>query len=75
MIRFGIIGTGSRGLNAFGRNLRGRFGDRSDITALCDSDPTRLAFAAKTLGVETTYRSVSALIADSNVDVVVITTP
>lgn len=75
MIRFGIVGTGSRGLNAFGRNLRERFGDRSDITALCDSDPTRLGFAARTLGVETTYRSASALITDSNVDVVVITTP
>ena len=75
MIRFGIIGTGSRGLNAFGRNLRERFGHRSDIVALADSDPTRLAFAAKTLGAGTTYNSASALIADSNVDVVVITTP
>ncbi len=75
MTRFGIIGTGSRGLNAFGRNLRERFSDQSEITALCDSDPTRLGFAAKTLGVETTYQSVSALIADSKVDVVVITTP
>jgi predicted dehydrogenase len=55
--------------------LRERFGDRSEIVALSDSDPTRLAFAAKTLSVETTYSNTSALIQDPNVDVVVITTP
>ena len=75
MTKFGIVGTGSRGLNAFGRNLRERFGDRSEIVALSDNDPTRLAFAAKTLSVETTYSTTSGLIQDPKVEVVVITTP
>ena len=75
MTRFGIVGTGSRGLNAFGRNLRERFGDRSEIVGLVDNDPIRLAFAAKTLEVESTSHNVSALIDDPNVDVIVITTP
>ncbi len=74
-IRFGIVGTGSRGLRAFGENLRERFGERADIVALSDADPTRLAYASKTLGVETAYSTTPELIEDRNVDVIVITTP
>ncbi len=74
-IRFGIVGTGGRGLRAFGANLRQRFADDTTVVALADRDPTRLRYAAGKLGVERTYDTAAGLIADRDVDVVVITTP
>ena len=73
--RFGIVGTGNRGIRTYGGHLRGRYSDRADLVALADTDPTRLAVAARRLGVERTYGSHAGLIDDPNVDVVVITSP
>ena len=74
-IRFGIVGTGGRGLRSFGANLRQHFADDTTVVALADRDPTRLRYAAEQLGVERTYGAAAELIGDRDVDVVVITTP
>jgi predicted dehydrogenase len=74
-IRFGIVGMGNRGIRTFGRHFRDDYADRADLVAVADKNPTRLRVAAERLGVDTTYESASALIADARVDVVVITSP
>ena len=45
-LRFGIIGTGARGLGSFARGLRNDFPNQADIVALSDSDPVRLQLGA-----------------------------
>ena len=74
-LRFGIIGTGGRGLGSFARGLRNDFPDQADIVALSDMDPVRLALGAKHFEVERTDTDPSVVLDNPEVDVVVITTP
>ena len=74
-LRFGIIGTGGRGLGSFARGLRNDFPDQADIVALSDMDPYRLALGAKNFEVERTDTDPSVVLDNPDVDAVVITTP
>ncbi|MDE2898069.1 MAG: Gfo/Idh/MocA family oxidoreductase, partial [Chloroflexota bacterium] len=74
-LRFGIIGTGGRGLGSFARGLRNDFPDQADIVALSDMDPVRLALGAKHFEVDRTDTDPSVVLDNPEVDVVVITTP
>ena len=74
-LRFGIIGTGGRGLGSFARGLRSDFPDQADIVALSDMDPVRLALGAEHFEVGRTDTNPSVVLDNPDVDVVVITTP
>ena len=73
-LRFGIIGTGGRGLGSFARGLRNDFPDQADIVALSDMDTVRLAVGAKHFEVDRTDTDPSVVLDNPDVDVVVITT-
>ena len=71
-IRYGIVGLGRAGWNIHIRQLR----DRADavIAAVADPEPQRCDEAKAEFNCAT-YDSIDALIADDNVDVVVVATP
>ena len=73
-LRFGIIGTGGRGIGSYGCGLRQSFADQADIVALSDVDPVRLQFGATHLEVERTDTDPSVVLNNPEVDAVVITT-
>lgn len=73
MIKFGVLGCGrisKRHLDLLGG---GKIGD-AILAAICDNQPDRLA-AAKVRHDVTAYADYDALLADPNVDVVVVLTP
>ena len=73
-LRWGIIGTGTRGMWTHVRVLKSA--PESRIVALCDVDEHRLSVAASNAeGPHTTHSDYQKLLADPNVNAVVIATP
>ena len=73
-IKFAIIGTGSRGIKAFGANLVKR--NDVEIIAFCDPNKVRMEAAAKDLGISPRmYESVEAMLDNEELDACVITSP
>jgi len=74
LLRWGVIGTGTRG--AFTHLPVLKEAPRSRVVALCDVDESRLhAAAAKTAGQPTLYSDYQKLLADPQVNAVVIAVP
>lgn len=72
-VKFGMIGTGSRGTYLL-RHLKGI--DNGHCVALCDVWQPSLDEAAKTIGTNPkTYKDYRELLADKNVEAVIIATP
>ena len=73
-LKIAIIGTGSRGVGAFGEMIVKR--DDVEITALCDTNPVRVRAAAEVLGITPNlYGSIEEMAAKETLDGVIITTP
>ena len=73
-LKVAIIGTGSRGVSAFGKMIIKR--DDVEIAALCDINPVRLRAAAEVLGITPNlYGSIEEMAAKETLDGVIITTP
>jgi len=72
-LNIGIIGTGGRGTDCFGKFLA----PHEDVQlVLADSNPQRVAEAARELGESIqTFTSVEAMLAEAKLDGVVITSP
>lgn len=74
ILRFGIIGTGSRGIESWGRTFSARPDTR--VTALCDTNAVRLREASATLGGgHALYATAAAMLATEPLDAVVVTSP
>src|SRR5690625_2726958 len=86
IIGIGLIGAGSRGL----KNLADKITERGrelnmSVVAVCDNNPQRLAEAQKYLDDKLaklgqkrqvkSYEAAESLVEDTNVDMVIITTP
>lgn len=72
-LRFGIVGTGLRGVGSFGEILKGR--SDVEITALCDTNKVRLRLAAEKLNALRTYTVLDDMLEQENLDALIITTP
>jgi len=72
-LRVGLIGTGRAG-QVHLAGLAGRT-PAATCAALCDANPENLAEAGDRFGVETRYTDHGALLADENVEAVIIVTP
>ena len=72
-IRVGIAGLGRSGWNIHAHALA-EMGEQFQIVAVMDLDATRCAEAVEKFGCRT-YNDYSALVADENVEVVVVATP
>ena len=73
-VQFGIVGVGSRGLNAFGVMICRR--DDAQVAAFCDTNPIRMQTAAEKLKISPNfYSSITEMVKNEKLDAVVITTP
>lgn len=75
MIKIGVVGAGSRGVNCFATTFNAR--DDARVVALCDVNATRVKAAVKELGDESinTYGTVDAMCDAETLDAVVVTSP
>ncbi len=71
-IRFALVGCGRIATNHFGSMEKHK--DRADLVGVCDIDPAALKKAAAETGASS-YTHLDALLADTNADIVVLTTP
>lgn len=71
-IRFALIGCGRIAKNHMAALQQ--HGERAQLVAVCDIDPTALDVAVKETGA-TGYSSLSRVLSESNADIVVLTTP
>jgi predicted dehydrogenase len=73
-LKVAIIGTGGRGVNAFGVGFASR--EDCDVVALFDPNPVRMAAAAKIIdGEQNQYTDLKQMLASEQLDVCVITSP
>ncbi|MFA6714117.1 MAG: Gfo/Idh/MocA family oxidoreductase [Victivallales bacterium] len=73
-LKFAIIGTGGRGINAFGKALAEN--DGVEIVAFCDPNSVRMKAAAKSINVSPNmYESVEQMLENEQLDACVITSP
>lgn len=71
-LRFALVGCGRIAKNHFAAMKQ--HADRVDLVAVCDVNAVALAAAVKETGAKG-YRSLTELLADTNADIVVLTTP
>ena len=71
-IRFAIVGCGRIAKNHIASIKQ--HGDRAEIVAVCDTDPTALTAAMQETGAPG-YPSIEALLAQTDADIVTLTTP
>lgn len=72
-----LVGTGSRGINSWGKELVGPYADFVEMVGLCDINEKRVRVAQKMIDIKaTTYHSndFDKMIRDQKPDVVIITT-
>ncbi len=73
--RIAIVGTGTRGINLWGRTLVEKYSDVIDYVGLCDINPKRLTFARKYMGVDCpTFTDFDTMVRQTKPDRVIVTT-
>ena len=76
-IRTVLVGTGSRGINSWGKELVGPYADFVEMVGLCDANEKRVEVAKKMIGVDVpTYHSddFDKMVKKQKPDVVMVTT-
>ncbi len=71
-LRFALVGCGRIAKNHFGAMKQ--HADRIELVGVCDIDPAALDAAVKETGTKG-YSNLAAMLADTNADIVVLTTP
>lgn len=71
-IRFALVGCGRISTNHF--NSIKQHGDRAEIVAVCDINPSALEAAVEATQAKP-YDNLTALLSDTNADIVILTTP
>jgi len=71
-VRFALVGCGRIAKNHF--EAIAKFGDQASLVAVCDTNPAALAAAVDSTGAAG-YPSLTALLAGSDADIVVLATP
>jgi len=75
-VRLGIIGSGGRGIGAIAINVLPQLQDKVELVALCDTNRKRLKAADELVGGgNRLYGDYRDLLADDDMNVVLITTP
>ncbi|MCY0878941.1 MAG: Gfo/Idh/MocA family oxidoreductase [Firmicutes bacterium] len=74
--RYCLVGTGSRGLSMFAKDLVGEYADVAELTGLCDINPGRLRYAQEYLGQSIpTFTDFGTMLREVPCDTVIVTTP
>ena len=75
-VNVGIVGTGARGVFAFGKPLSQNYADRVNVLALCDKNEVRLGIAKDMVGGDVqTFADYDKFLAQPNLDAVFVATP
>ncbi|MBN2290264.1 MAG: Gfo/Idh/MocA family oxidoreductase [Candidatus Glassbacteria bacterium] len=74
-IRVALVGTGTRGINLWGKDLLERYGDILEMVGLCDINPGRLEFGKKYMGAGCqTFTDFDTMVRQTRPDRVIVTT-
>ncbi|HMO63157.1 MAG TPA: Gfo/Idh/MocA family oxidoreductase [Ferruginibacter sp.] len=74
-IKLALVGTGHRGSGFWSKDLLKNFGAYAEFTGLCDSNPGRLAYAKKIIGVDCPhYTSFDEMLQKVKADYIIVTT-
>ncbi len=74
-LRLAIVGTGIRGISFWGEFINGSYADVVEFVALCDTNPGRLAYAKRSIGVNCpTFTDIDAMLDAVSIDTLVVTT-
>ena len=74
MVKFGIIGIGNMGTQHANNLYNGKV-DGACLTAVCDIDPSRLAYVKENLPGVALFDKAEDLIENADIDVVLIAVP
>nr|WP_299382243.1 Gfo/Idh/MocA family oxidoreductase [Allomuricauda sp.] len=70
-----LVGTGVRGTSFWGKRLVDVYSDTLEFVGLCDSNPGRLSYAKKYMGVQCgTYTDFDKMIVENTPDLVIVAT-
>jgi len=73
--RLALIGTGSRAIDMWGKNVLTDYGDRFEFVGLCDPNQGRVEFAKKYIGANCpTFTDFDKMLAETKPDRVIVTT-
>ena len=74
-IKVAIVGTGSRGLGMWGRELLNEQGDKVELVGLCDINPLRLQFGQKYLQTKAPiFSDFDKMVRETKPDCIIVTT-
>jgi predicted dehydrogenase len=74
-MKIGLVGTGVRGVQMFGRTLLGRYGEYVDMVGMCDSNPGRLRYAENYIGAGCpAFQNLEEMLTRTNPEWLIITT-
>ncbi len=74
-LRVAIVGTGIRGVSFWGEFLNREYADVVEFVALCDTNPGRLAYSRRSIGVNCpTFTDVDEMLDTVGIDTLVVTT-
>lgn len=74
-LRLAIVGTGIRGVSFWGEFLNSNYSDVVEFVALCDTNPGRLAYAKRSIGVNCpTFTDIDEMLDTVAIDTLIVTT-
>ena len=74
--RFALIGTGNRGTTMWGKELLGGWREHVDLVAIVDTNSLRAERARTMIGSNAPiYENIDAMLAEQQVDMVIVCTP
>ncbi len=74
-VKVALVGTGIRGIGFWGKRIVDNYADVIRFVGLCDINPGRLRLAKEVMAVEcSTYDDFDHMLADTNPDLVIVTT-
>jgi len=73
--RIAMVGTGSRGIGMWGKQVVQEYSDYIEFVGLCDINPGRLRLARKEMGVQCqTYTDFDKMVRENKPDAIIVTT-
>lgn len=74
-LRLAMVGTGSRGIGMWGTDVNKSYGEHIEFVGLCDTNPGRVEYAKKTMGVSCpTFTDFEKMMKEAKPETLIVTT-
>ncbi|MEL6846040.1 MAG: Gfo/Idh/MocA family oxidoreductase, partial [Bacteroidota bacterium] len=74
-MKVALVGTGTRGINMWGKALLEEYAEQIEFVGICDINPGRLAYAKSYMGVECpTFTDFEQMMTETKPDALIVTT-